>query len=89
MPPDYLRMKRKKKRGSSRSSDLLLRLVGELLFHPLQTFPVIDLLGFMDGLPERDRPAVLGNLLEPGRPAVGEHEPTPNRVKSSLLGLPR
>ena len=48
-----------------------------------------DLLGFMDGLPEGNRPPVLGVLFEPSRPAVGEHEPTPNRVKSSLLGLPR
>ena len=28
----------------------------------------------MDGLPEGHRPTVLGDLLEPGRPAVGEHE---------------
>ena len=28
----------------------------------------------MDSLPEGDRPAMLGNLLEPGSPAVGEHE---------------
>ena len=59
------------------------------MFKPLQAIPVIALLGFMDGLPEGDRPAVLGDLFEPGSPAVGEHEPTPNRVKSSLLGLPR
>ena len=52
----------------------LFRLVGELLFHPLEAFPVIDLLGLMAGLPEGDRPAMLGNLLEPGRPAVVEHE---------------
>ena len=39
-----------------------------------QAFPVVDLLGFMDGLPEGDWPAVLGNLFQPGRPAVGEHE---------------
>ena len=39
-----------------------------------QAFPVVDLLGFMDGLPEGHGPAVLGNLLEPGCPAVGEHE---------------
>ena len=44
-----------------------------MLIQPLQAFTVIDLLGFMDGLPERHGPAVLGNLLEPGRPAVGEH----------------
>ena len=43
------------------------------MFHPLEAFTVIDLLGFMDGLPEGHRPAVLGNLLEPGSPAVGEH----------------
>ena len=46
----------------------------ELLFHPLEAFPVIDLLGFMDGLPEGDRPAMLGYLFEPGSPAVGKHE---------------
>ena len=67
-------MKRKKERGYSRSRDRLLRLVGELLFHPLEAFPVIDLLGFMDGLPEGDRPAMLGYLFEPGSPAVGKHE---------------
>ena len=44
------------------------------MFHPLEAFPVVDLLGFMDGLPERDRPAVLGNFFETGSPAVGEHE---------------
>ena len=44
------------------------------MFHPLEAFPVIDLLGFMDGLPEGDRPAMLGNLFEPGSPAVGKHE---------------
>ena len=44
------------------------------MFHPLEAFPVVDLLGFMDGLPERDWPAVLGDLFEPGSPAVGEHE---------------
>ena len=59
------------------------------MFKPLQAIPVVDLLGFMDGLPEGDRPTVLGDLFEPGSPAVGEHKPTPNRVKSSLLGLPR
>ena len=57
---------KKKERGYSRSRDRLLRLVGELLFHPLEAFPVIDLLGFMDGLPEVDRPAMLGYLFEPG-----------------------
>ena len=67
-------MKRKKERGYSRSWNRLLRLVGELLFHPLEAFPVVDLLGFMDGLPEGDRPAVLGDLFEPGSPSVGEHE---------------
>ena len=46
----------------------------QLLFHPLEAFPVVELLGLVDGLPEGDRPAVLGNLLEPGSPAVGEHE---------------
>ena len=30
----------------------LLRLVGDLMFKPLQAIPVVDLLGFMDGLPE-------------------------------------
>jgi|GEM_PF-6497837 len=44
------------------------------MFKPLQAIPVVDLLGFMDGLPEGDRPTVLGDLFEPGSPAVGEHE---------------
>ena len=44
------------------------------MFHPLETFPVVDLLGFMDGLTEGDRASVLGDLFDPGRPAVGEHE---------------
>ena len=44
------------------------------MFKPLQAIPVVDLLGFMDGLPEGDRPTVLGDLFGPGRPAVGEHE---------------
>ena len=39
-----------------------------------QTFPVIDLLGLVDGLPESDRTAVLGDFFKPGSPAVGEHE---------------
>ena len=58
----------------SRSDDRLLRLVGEALFHPFQAFPVVNLLGFVDGLPEGYRPTVLGDLFEPGSPAVGEHE---------------
>ena len=44
------------------------------MFKPLQAIPVVDLLGFMDGLPEGDRPAMLGYLFEPGSPAVGKHE---------------
>ena len=44
------------------------------MFHLLQAFPVVDLLGFMDGLPKGYRPAVLGYLFEPGSPAVSEHE---------------
>ena len=31
------------------------------MFHPLETFPVVDLLGFMDGLTEGDRASVLGD----------------------------
>ena len=54
-----------------------------------QAFPVVGLLGFMDGLAEGYRPPMFGDLLQSGRPAIGEHEPTPNRVKSSLFGLPR
>jgi len=38
------------------------------LFYLLEAFPVIDLLGFVDSLPEGDRPAVLGDLFEPGLP---------------------
>ena len=72
--PDNPPGEKKKERGYSRSGDRLLRLVGELLFNLLQAFPVVDLLGFMDGLPKGYRPSVLGDLLEPGRPAVGEHE---------------
>ena len=44
------------------------------MFKPLQAIPVVDLLGFMNGLPEGDRPTVLGDLFEPGSPAVREHE---------------
>ena len=44
------------------------------MFHLLQAFPVVDLLGFMDGLPEGNRPTVLGDLFEPGGSAVGKHE---------------
>ena len=44
------------------------------MFKPLQTIPVVDLLGFIDGLPEGNRPPVLGDLFEPGRPAVGKHK---------------
>ena len=44
------------------------------MFKPLQAIPVVDLLGFMDGLAEGYRPTVLGNLFEPCGPAVGEHE---------------
>ena len=72
--PDYPPGEKKKERGYSRSRDRLLRLVGELLFHPLEAFPVIDLLGFMDGHPEGDRPAVFDDLFEPGSLAVGKHE---------------
>ena len=39
-----------------------------------QAFPVVDLPGFMDGLPEGNWPAVFGDLFEPGSPAVGKHE---------------
>ena len=72
--PDYPPGEKKKERGYSRSRDRLLRLVVEFLFHPLEAFSVIDLFGFMDGLPEGDRPAMLGYLFEPGSPAVGKHE---------------
>ena len=44
------------------------------MFKPLQAIPVVDLLGFMDGLPEGHWTSVLGALFEPGSPAVGEHE---------------
>ena len=44
------------------------------MLKPLQAIPVVDLLGFMDGIPERNRPPVLGDFLHPGSPAVGEHE---------------
>lgn len=40
------------------------------MFHLLQTFPVVGLLGFMDGLAEGYRPTVLGNLFEPCGPAA-------------------
>ena len=72
--PDYPPGEKKKERGYSRSRDRLLRLVGEFLFHPLEAFPVVDLLGFMDGLPEGNWPAVFGDLFEPSSPAVGKHE---------------
>ena len=75
--------------GMSRLKDGLVRSVGKVLPRPFQALPVIDLFGLVDRFSEGNRPAVLGNLLKPGSPAVGEHEPTPNRVKSSLLGLPR
>ena len=79
----------KRMSGMSGSKDGLVRRVREVLSRPFQALPVIDLLGLVDRFPEGHRPAVLGDLLEPGSPAVSEHEPTPNRVKSSLLGLPR
>ena len=44
------------------------------MFKPLQAIPIVNLLGFVDGLPEGHRTSVLGNLLQPGSPAVGEHE---------------
>ncbi len=44
------------------------------MLKPLQAIPVVDLLGFMDDLPEGNRPSVLGGFLQPGSPAVGEHE---------------
>ena len=85
--PDYPLGEKKKERGYSRSRDRLLRLVGELLFHPLEAFPVIDLLGFMDGLPEGDRPAMPGYLFEPCGPAVGEHEVRLGDPQFLLLSL--
>ena len=44
------------------------------MFQPFKAFPVEDLLGFMNGLPEGNWPAVFGDLFEPGSPAVGKHE---------------
>ena len=41
---------------------------------PFQALAVVDFLGFVEGFPERYGPAVLGNLLEPSSPAVGQHE---------------
>ncbi len=55
-------------------SDRLIQSAGAVLPRPFQAFPVVDLLGFMDGLTEGYRASVLGDLLKPSRPAIGEHE---------------
>ena len=39
-----------------------------------QTFAVIDLFRLLDSRSERNRLPVCGDLFEPSRPAVGEHE---------------
>ena len=52
----------------------LVRRVREVLSRPFQALPVIDLLGLVDRFSEGHRPAMLGDLLKPGSPAVGEHE---------------
>ena len=57
------------------------------MFKPLQAIPVVDLLGFMDGLAEGYRPTVLGNLFEPCGPAVGEHEVRLGDPQFLLLSL--
>ena len=44
------------------------------MFQPFKAFPVVDLLGLMNGLPEGNWPAVFGDFFEPGSPAVGKHE---------------
>ena len=55
----------------------------------LQPLAAVYLLGFLKDLPEGNGLPVQLDFLHPGSPPVGQHEPTPNRVKSSLLGLPR
>ena len=57
-------------RGSSRSGERLLRLYGGLLFQLLQAFPVVDLLGFMDDLPEGDSPAVKKSMKPSQNPGL-------------------
>ena len=45
---------------------------GEYLL--LDLLAVVDFFGFMQGLPERSRPAVKRDVLLPCRPSIGEKE---------------
>ena len=66
--------------------DRLLRLI-PLDTLGFQALAVVKFFGLMDGMTEGDRPAVLGDLLQPGRAAVGQQEVGLADVQSLLFLL--